>query len=91
MTKGQCCTRLEQREGQHSPEHPRQLEYFLKLELLVPLGQFLVGCSIATPIIMPVAIPAEEPEHSRGGISEEVHEHGRPENPGEVAGFLLLN
>lgn len=30
--------RLEQREGQHSPEHPRQLEDLLELEFLVSLG-----------------------------------------------------
>lgn len=37
---------------------------------------------------MPVAITAEEPEHSRGGIGEEIHEHGSPKDPGKVASVL---
>jgi hypothetical protein len=37
---------------------------------------------------VPIAVPTEEPEHSRGSIGEEVHEHGSPENPGKVTGFL---
>lgn len=88
LTKRRSRARLEQRERQHGPEHPRQLEYFLEFELLVPLGQLLVGRCITTSIIMPAAIPAEEPERGSGGIGEEVHEHSSPEDPGEVASFL---
>lgn len=37
---------------------------------------------------MSVAIPAEEPEHSRRGIGEEIHKYGSPEDPGKVASIL---
>lgn len=88
LAKSQSSATLNQGESQNRPEHPRQLEHFLELELFVLLRQLLICRSIAPPFEILVAILIEEPEHDCGGIGEEVHENGRPEDPGEVSSFL---
>lgn len=88
MAKCQSGTSLEHGETENSPEHPWKLEDFLEFEFLVLLCELFLGRDVAASAVVLVAVFVEEPEDCRRSVGEQVHEHGCPEDPGEVAGVL---
>ena len=90
LGKDRGCARLEYRECHDGPEHPRKFQHLFELELLVLLGQLLLGCCIATSLVVAIAVLVEEPERCTSKVGKKVHENRRPKNPGKVPCFLCF-
>lgn len=91
LTEHGPSTSLKYQKRHNRPEHPGKLEYLLELELLVFLRQGLFGGYVLSALEVSVAVAVEELENHSSGVGEEVHEYGCPEDPGKVAGLLLVS